>query len=86
MGEGDEHLPPLLEVPGGPPPGGGWGVWRGGDLVGPRGGSVDGSDTITPEAFRLAPELLGTPLARPWRRGLAMAVLWRRGGWKGKSL
>lgn len=31
-------------------------------------------DVITQDAFRLAPELLGTPLARPWRRGLAMAL------------
>lgn len=34
----------------------------------------DFRDTITEDAFRLAPELLGTPLARPWRRGLAMAL------------
>jgi hypothetical protein len=31
-------------------------------------------EIITRDAFRLAPELLGTPLARPWRRGVAMAL------------
>lgn len=30
--------------------------------------------TITPDAFSVAPELLGTPLARPWRRAVAMLV------------
>lgn len=29
---------------------------------------------VTPDAFSVAPELLGTPLARPWRRGAAMAI------------
>lgn len=29
---------------------------------------------ITPDAFSVATELLGTPLARPWRRGAAMAI------------
>lgn len=28
--------------------------------------------TITPEAFEVAPELLGRPLAAPWRRGVAL--------------
>ncbi len=31
-------------------------------------------ETITPDAFSVAPELLGTPLARPWRRGVAMGI------------
>lgn len=35
---------------------------------------ADARNTITPEAFRLAPELLGTPLARPWRRAVAMGI------------
>ncbi|MFO7587036.1 MAG: RDD family protein [Gemmatimonadota bacterium] len=30
--------------------------------------------TITPDAFSVAPGLLGIPLARPWRRAAAMAV------------
>lgn len=34
----------------------------------------DPREIITPEAFSVAPELLGTPLARPWRRGVAMGV------------
>jgi uncharacterized RDD family membrane protein YckC len=34
----------------------------------------DPRETITPDAFSVAPELLGTPLARPWRRGVAMAI------------
>ncbi|MBD1388079.1 RDD family protein [Neiella sp. HB171785] len=36
-----------------------------------------GSETrskITPYAFRVAPQLLETPLARPWRRGIAMLI------------
>jgi hypothetical protein len=36
--------------------------------------SRDPRDIVTPDAFSVAPELLGTPLARPWRRGVAMAV------------
>ncbi|HSG80977.1 MAG TPA: RDD family protein [Gemmatimonadota bacterium] len=35
---------------------------------------LDPRDIITPDAFSVAPELLGTPLARPWRRGVAMGV------------
>lgn len=38
---------------------------------------VAGSETrakITPYAFRIAPQLLNLPLARPWRRGLAMLI------------
>jgi hypothetical protein len=31
-------------------------------------------DTITPAAFAVAPELVGTPLAAPWRRGVAMGI------------
>lgn len=34
----------------------------------------DSREVITPDAFRVAPELLGTPLARPWRRAVAMLV------------
>ena len=34
----------------------------------------DPREIITPDAFSVAPELLGTPLARPWRRGAAMGV------------
>lgn len=34
----------------------------------------DPRETITPDAFTVAPELLGRPLARPWRRAAAMAV------------
>jgi hypothetical protein len=34
----------------------------------------DPREIITPDAFSVAPELLGTPLARPWRRGAAMAI------------
>lgn len=37
-------------------------------------GAKDPREIITPDAFEVAPELLGTPLARPWRRGLAMAI------------
>ena len=34
----------------------------------------DPREIITPDAFSVAPHLLGTPLARPWRRGIAMGV------------
>jgi len=34
----------------------------------------DPRETITPDALSVAPELLGTPLARPWRRGVAMGI------------
>jgi uncharacterized RDD family membrane protein YckC len=34
----------------------------------------DPKSVITPEALHVAPELLGLPLARPWRRGAAMAI------------
>jgi uncharacterized RDD family membrane protein YckC len=34
----------------------------------------DPREVITPDAFSVAPELLGTPLARPWRRGVAMGL------------
>ncbi|KPK58449.1 MAG: hypothetical protein AMS21_10615, partial [Gemmatimonas sp. SG8_38_2] len=34
----------------------------------------DPREIITPDAFSVAPELLGTPLARPWRRGVAMGI------------
>ncbi|NIN70847.1 MAG: hypothetical protein GTO46_02705 [Gemmatimonadetes bacterium] len=34
----------------------------------------DPREIITPDAFSVAPELLGTPLARPWRRGVAMGL------------
>lgn len=34
----------------------------------------DPRESITPDAFSVAPDLLGTPLARPWRRGLAMGI------------
>ncbi len=37
-------------------------------------GAKDPREIITPDAFEVAPELLGTPLARPWRRGVAMAI------------
>jgi hypothetical protein len=37
-------------------------------------GVKDPREIITPDAFEVAPELLGTPLARPWRRGVAMAI------------
>ena len=39
--------------------------------AGPR---RDPRETITPDALHVAPELLGLPLARPWRRGVAMLV------------
>ena len=47
----------------------------------------DPREIVTPDAFSVAPELLGTPLARPWRRALAMLVdlvligLLSRAGW-----
>ena len=51
------------------------------------GPAPDPRDVITPDAFAVAPELLGRPLARPWRRGVAMltdlllvAVLVNAGG------
>lgn len=31
-------------------------------------------DTITPYAFHVHPQLLGLPLSKPWRRGLAIAL------------
>lgn len=34
----------------------------------------DPKTRITPASFAIAPELLGMPLARPWRRALAMAL------------
>jgi hypothetical protein len=34
----------------------------------------DPRSIVTPHAFRVAPELLGTPLARPWRRAAAMLI------------
>ncbi|UCC82371.1 MAG: RDD family protein [Gemmatimonadota bacterium] len=34
----------------------------------------DPREIITPDAFSVAPDLLGTPLARPWRRGVAMGL------------
>lgn len=37
-------------------------------------GATDPREIITPDAFEVAPGLLGTPLARPWRRGVAMAI------------
>ncbi len=37
-------------------------------------GSRDPRHIITPDAFSVASELLGTPLARPWRRAAAMGV------------
>jgi len=52
-----------------------------------RGASGDPRTIITPDAFSVAPELLGLPLASPWRRLLALlldllfiAVLSRLGG------
>jgi hypothetical protein len=36
--------------------------------------SSDPRATITPDSFTVAPSLLGLPLARPWRRALAMAL------------
>lgn len=37
-------------------------------------GSTDPRTIITPDAFSVAPELLGLPLAHPWRRAVAIAV------------
>ncbi len=37
-------------------------------------GGTDARSIITADSFRIAPELLGRPLARPWRRACAMAV------------
>lgn len=37
-------------------------------------GEQDPKEIITPDAFSVAPELLGTPLAHPWRRAAAMSV------------
>jgi hypothetical protein len=34
----------------------------------------DPREIVTPDAFSVAPDLLGTPLARPWRRGVAMGI------------
>lgn len=34
----------------------------------------DPKSIVTPHAFRVSPELLGTPLARPWRRAAAMLI------------
>jgi uncharacterized RDD family membrane protein YckC len=34
----------------------------------------DPREIVTPDAFEVAPDLLGIPLAKPWRRGLAMVV------------
>ncbi len=34
----------------------------------------DPRDTITPASFAVSPELIGTPLAGPWRRAVAMSV------------
>ncbi len=34
----------------------------------------DPREIITPAAFTVAPDLLGLPLARPWRRGLAIMI------------
>jgi uncharacterized RDD family membrane protein YckC len=39
-----------------------------------EGPTRDPREIITPDAFSVAPELLGTPLARPWRRGVAMGI------------
>jgi uncharacterized RDD family membrane protein YckC len=37
-------------------------------------GAVDPRTIITPDAFQVAPELLGLSLARPWRRALAILI------------
>lgn len=37
-------------------------------------GRVDPRTIITPDAFSVAPELLGLPLARPWRRAVAILI------------
>ncbi len=36
--------------------------------------ATDPRTIITPDAFRVAPELLGLALARPWRRGVAIVI------------
>ena len=36
--------------------------------------SKDPKTIITPDAFSVDPHLLGTPLARPWRRGVALLI------------
>ncbi len=50
--------------------------------------SRDDRSIVTPDAFRVAPDLIGTPLARPWRRavafgidGLMVAILANQGGY-----
>ena len=40
----------------------------------PEAGSGDPRSIVTPDAFSVAPELLGTPLAEPWRRFAALMV------------
>lgn len=40
----------------------------------PSSGPVDPRDIITPDAFRVAAQLIGTPLATPWRRAVAMLI------------
>lgn len=42
--------------------------------AGPARVPPDQRNVVTPDAYRLDPRLLGTPLARPWRRASAMAV------------
>ena len=37
-------------------------------------GAADPRSIITPDAFQVSRELLGTPLAGPWRRGLALFI------------
>lgn len=37
-------------------------------------GEIDPRDRITPNAFRVAPYLIGLPLATPWRRGSAILI------------
>ncbi|HET7322034.1 MAG TPA: RDD family protein [Longimicrobiaceae bacterium] len=40
----------------------------------PPGRARDPRDIVTPDALHVAPELLGLPLARPWRRAAALSV------------
>lgn len=40
----------------------------------PEAGSGDPRSIVTPDAFSVTPELLGTPLAEPWRRFAALMV------------
>lgn len=40
----------------------------------PAAGGRDPRDIVTPDAFHVAPALLGRPLASPWRRGLALLI------------